>query len=247
MFGALRRGCLGQNDPRHWAAEGNRASTGPPRRDSRRHRSNRRWVVGLCPCADLVGVLVARCSSPGPVTPPVSSAGPRVRGGAETTRWAPPGVQRPRGADLGGLVHHCDHGSESLAPSPHSRTTRPGGSRLFPGAVGSSYAGAAVHAPGKPLRARDSPWRDGPGHLNRQVCETGTNRARPTRSTTTSHPRLPNTATTTTTPPPRPLRHNQPSIKLRMIRSPPPRCGGRFIRTIRLHPSARQALGSEYE
>lgn len=170
-----------------------------------------------------------------------------ARGRRDNAVGAPGRAKTTGRGPWGGLVHHCDHGSESLAPSPHSRTTRPGGSRLFPGAVGSSYAGAAVHAPGKPLRARDSPWRDGPGHLNRQVCETGTNRARPTRSTTTSHPRLPNTATTTTTPPPRPLRHNQPSIKLRMIRSPPPRCGGRFIRTIRLHPSARQALGSEYE
>lgn len=151
-------------------------------------------------------------SSPGSVAPPASSAGPRVRGGRRDNAVGAPGRSRTAGRGPGGTGAPLRPRIRVTCPVAHSRSTRPGGRRLLPEAVGCSDVGAAAQAPGKPPRARDPPWRDGPGHPNRQVCETGTNSARPTRSTTTiSHPRPPNTAITTTAPPPRLLRHSQPA------------------------------------
>lgn len=181
---------------------------------------------------------------------PASSAGQRVRGGRRDNAIGAPGRAGTAGRGPGRTGAPPRPRIRVTCPVAHSRSTRPGERRLLRGAVGCSDVVAAAQAPGKPPRVRDPLWRDGPGHPNHQVCETGTNRARPTRSTTTiSHPRPPNTAITTTAPPPCLLRHSQPAITPRTIQAarPSTRCGRRFIRTIRLHPSARQALGSEYE
>ncbi|ERH25345.1 hypothetical protein HMPREF1550_02655 [Actinomyces sp. oral taxon 877 str. F0543] len=96
------------------------AATGP----------NRRWVVDLRPRADPVGVLVARRSS-WTCTPAASSAGPpaRARGTDNAGSALEHAIQARKergGADLEGLVHHCDHGSKSPVHRLHP-TTRPRG------------------------------------------------------------------------------------------------------------------------
>ena len=120
-----------QKAPRHRARRGGPGPTGLLRRDFTATGPNRRWVVDLRPRADPVGVLVARRPSPGPVAPAASSAGPpaRARGTDNAVSALEHAIQARKehgGADLEGLVHHCDHGSKSPVHRLHP-TTRPRG------------------------------------------------------------------------------------------------------------------------
>ena len=58
-------------------------------------------------------------------------------------------------------MHHSDHGSQYLSIAYTGRLVDEG-IEASAGAVGSSYAGAAAQAPGKPLQARGPFWRDDP-------------------------------------------------------------------------------------
>ena len=61
---------------------------------------------------------------------------------------------------MGGVVHHCDHGSKSSAPSPTPDDSSKRKPRASAGAMGSSYDNAAAQGPGTPLQTRDPSWRD---------------------------------------------------------------------------------------
>ena len=139
-------------------------------------------VVDLRPRADPVGVLVARHSSPGPVAPAASSAGPPAAArGTDNAVGAPsgrgPGAQRT-GAPLRPRI-------QAPAPSPAPDDSSKRGPGASAGAVGSSYAGAAAEALNKSYKRElvwhDGPWkgRADPGNRDRQKGEAGTNRTRP--------------------------------------------------------------------
>ena len=205
-------------------AEGDRAPGDLLRRDFTATGPNRRWVVDLRPRADPVGVLVARRPSPGPVAPAGSSAGPpaRARGTDNAVSALEHAIQARKergGADLEGLVHHCDHGSKSPVHRLHP-TTRRRGHRGIGRSRGLLLRQRRRRGPQQVLQAR--------ARLARRPLEgtrrprqprppdgwTGTTAPAPTSpTTTTSHPPPPNTATITTTPPPHPPPYNQPSTK----------------------------------
>ena len=204
-------------------AEGDRAPTGLLRRDSRRHRPEPQMGGRLHLRADLVGVLVARRSS-WTCSPAGSSAGPpaRARGTDNAGSALEHAIQARKergGADLEGLVHHCDRGSKSPVHRLH-RTTRPRGD---PGPPPEPWAPPTTTPPPRPSTSPTSasssgataPGRDAPTSRPRPPDGwTGTTAPAPTSpTTTTSHPQPSNTATITTTPPPHPPPYNQPSTK----------------------------------
>ena len=171
-------------------AKGDRAPTGLLRRDFTATGPNRRWVVDLRPRADLVGVLVARRSS-WTCSPAGSSAGPPARAwGTDNAGSALEHAIQARkergGADLEGLVHHSDHGSQYLSIA-YTRRLVQEGIEASAGAVGSSYDNAAAEALNKSYK-RELVWRDGPWK-DRDDLETATaqwvnwyNRTRPHRA-----------------------------------------------------------------
>lgn len=171
-------------------AEGDRAPDDLLRRDFTATGPNRRWVVDLRPRADPVGVLVARRSS-WTCTPAASSAGPpaRARGtdnAGSTLEHAIQARKERGGADLEGLVHHSDHGSQYLSIA-YTRRLVQEGIEASAGAVGSSYDNAAAEALNKSYK-RELVWRDGPWK-DRADPETATaqwvnwyNRTRPHRA-----------------------------------------------------------------
>ena len=90
------------------------------------------------------------------------------------------------GADLEGLVHHSDHGSQYLSIA-YTRRLVQEGIEASAGAVGSSYDNAAAEALNKSYK-RELVWRDGPWK-DRDDLETATaqwvnwyNRTRPHRA-----------------------------------------------------------------
>ena len=115
-----------------------------------------------------------------------SRTGHRQRG--QRPRTSDAGAQGTRGREpLGGVVHHCDHGSKSSAPSPTPDDSSKRKPRASAGAMGSSYDNAAAEALNKSYKRelvwRDDPWRD------RDDLETATaqwvnwyNRTRPHRA-----------------------------------------------------------------
>ena len=155
---------------------------------------NRRWVVDLCPRADPVRGTRRTAFATRAPAPAASSAGPPARAwgtdnavsaleqaiqarkerGPLSLRLRPMCPKRSRrarsaGARIsGGLVHYCDHGSKRLPRRPQPDDSSKRGPGASAGAVGSSYAGAAAQAPGKPpckrgiRRGATAPGRDAP-------------------------------------------------------------------------------------
>ena len=213
-------------------AEGDRAPGDLLRRDFTATGPNRRWVVDFTYVPTWSGFCYTAF-----VTGPVRAG--RIVGWATSSRMDTDFVlgalehaiqarKERGGADLEGLVHHSDHGSQYLSIAYTGRLVDEG-IEASAGAVGSSYAGAAAEALGKSYKrgARSgatAPGRDAPTSKPRPPDGwTGTTAPAPTAPTpTTSHPPPPNTATITTTPPPpprHPPRHNQPSTKPRTIQA----------------------------
>ncbi|EFW08526.1 integrase catalytic subunit, partial [Actinomyces sp. oral taxon 178 str. F0338] len=157
-------------------AEGDRAPGDLLRRDFTATGPNRRWVVdfthvptrsGFCYTAFVMDLYARRivgwATSARMDTDNAGSA-------LEHAIW----TRKERGgADLEGLVHHSDHGSQYLSIAYTGRLVDEG-IEASAGAVGSSYDNAAAEALNKSYK-RELVWRDGPWK-GRADLETATAR-----------------------------------------------------------------------
>ena len=158
-------------------AEGDRAPGDLLRRDSRRPPEPQ-MGGRLHLRADLVGVLVARRSS-WTCTPAASSAGPpaRARGTDNAGSALEHAIQARKergGADLEGLVHHCDHGSKSPVHRLHP-TTRPRGD---PGPPPEPWAPPTTTPPPRPSTSPTSASSSGATAPGRDATTPATATAR---------------------------------------------------------------------
>ena len=167
-----------QKAPRHRARRGGPGPGDLLRRDVTATGPNRRWVVdfthvptrsGFCYTAFVMDLYARRI---------VGWATSARTGGTDFVLSALEHAIQARkergGADLEGVVHHCDRGSQYLSID-YTRRLVQEGIEASAGAVGSSYDNAAAEALNKfykrELVWRDGPWkgRADPGNRDRQM------------------------------------------------------------------------------